>query len=280
MAGQVHILTDSTAQFLEPKFKGQQLVTTLPLESNNSPVTQGAVRPGRVIRQNAEARPPTATDFERCYTDLGRAARDVLVLTAAQAISSAFDGAGRAAAKMNGALNLRVVDSFTTAAGLGWLVQAAAGLAQEGMRLNELERCIRLAAANVYTLLCIPNLTFLARAGYLAVEQAQVGEMMGMTPIFSIEEGRLTPLSKARNSRHLFESFQEFVGEFAAPRHVFYLKAANANSPIRVRALRDFMDQSFPGAHLMEMPISPHLAARIGPQSSGIIVVEKTERFL
>ncbi|MEW5830748.1 MAG: DegV family protein [Chloroflexota bacterium] len=279
MTGQVHILTDSTAQFLEPKFKGCQLVTMLPPEPTILSTHQGAVRPGRVNPHHSDSHSPATEAFERGFTSLYQATRDVLVLTSTQALSRAFEGAGQAAARMNGGLDIRVVDSHTTSAGLGWLVQAAARLAQEGMRLNELERHIRLAAANVYTLLCIPDLAYLARTGYLEAEQARVGEMMGLLPIFSIEDSRLTPLSKVRTQRHLFEAFQEFVGEFETPRRVFYLRAAGSNSQPRTRALREFVSQSFPEIELTELPMSPSLAARIGPQSSGIVVVEKPERL-
>ncbi len=279
MTGQVHILTDSTAQFLEPKFKGCQLVTMLPPEPDIHSIHQGAQRPGRVNPHHSDSHSPAAEAFERGFTSLYQSTRDVLVLTSSQALSGAFESAGWAASRMNGGFDIRVVDSHTTAAGLGWLVQAAARLAQDGMRLNELERYIRLAAANVYTLLCIPDLAYLARTGYLSPEQARVGEMLGLLPIFSIEEGRLAPLSKARNPRHLLDSFQEFVEEFESPRCVFYLRAAESNVQPRIRSLRDFVDHSFPEAQLIEMPVNPNLAARIGPQSSGIIVVEKSERL-
>ncbi len=47
--------------------------------------------------------------------------------------------------------------------------------------------------------------------------QALVAEMMGMLPIFAFEEGRLVPMEKVRTPRHLFEAFQDFMGEFETP---------------------------------------------------------------
>jgi fatty acid-binding protein DegV len=100
-----------------------------------------------------------------------------------------------------------------------------------------------------------------------------VGEMMGLLTIFSLEEGRLTPMEKVRTQRHLFESFQEFLDEFEDPSHIALLHSAGHPS-LRTRPLRQYVQENFPRTPFSEHPISPHVAALFGPQSIGLVIME------
>ena len=123
-------------------------------------------------------------------------------------------------------------------------------------------------------LFCIPELTYLANSGYLENSQALVGEMMGMLPIFVIEDGRLTPMEKVRTQRHLFEAFQEFMNEFDVPTHIALVRGVNRNA-IRSRPMLQYIREAFPETPFSEHTTTPHLAALFGPQSTGLVVIEK-----
>jgi DegV family protein with EDD domain len=169
---------------------------------------------------------------------------------------------------------LEVIDSQTTAVGLGMLVQIAAGAAAEGASPQEAERRVRASIPNLYMLFCIPELSYLARAGHLDPTQALAGEMMGLMPLFALDEGRLTPVEKVRTPRHLFESFQEFISEFEAPAHIALMRGVS-HTTVRTRPLRQYVQEAFPATPFSEHPLSPSLAALFGPQSTGIVIMEK-----
>jgi fatty acid-binding protein DegV len=130
-----------------------------------------------------------------------------------------------------------------------------------------------MAIPHIYILFCIPDLMYLARAGHMDRAQAMVGEIMGMLPIFTLEEGRLVPMEKVRTPRHLFEAFQDFMGEFESPTHIALVHGVNHNA-LRTRPLRQYMEEFFPETPFSEHPIQPHLAALFGPQSIGLVVSE------
>ena len=125
----------------------------------------------------------------------------------------------------------------------------------------------------IYQLFCIPELTYLAATGYIQSSQAMVGEMLGLLPIFAMEEGRLTPMEKVRTQRHLFESFQEFMEEFDNPSHIALMRGAGSN-PARTRPLRAYVQENFPQTPFSEHPLNPHTAAMFGPQSIGLVIME------
>ncbi|MEZ0396718.1 MAG: DegV family protein [Anaerolineales bacterium] len=263
----VCILTDSTAQFTRPNFPGQDRIYLLPFRLQTADQESGAACRPKVI-------PPSVHDFSRFFDELGREYDAILTLTLAASLSPAAEHARQAAGRGNKHVEIEVVDSGTTAAGLGLLVQAAAAAAAAGASLAEVEARVRSAIPRLYMLICIPELSYLSESGHLTPAQAIVGEMLGLMPIFSLEEGRLAPMEKVRTQRHLFESFQEFISEFDQPYHIALMRGVNHDT-LRTRPLREYVQELFPQTHFTEHNINAHLAALLGPQSIGLIVVEE-----
>jgi DegV family protein with EDD domain len=263
---QVCILTDSTAQFTRPNFPGRERVYIVPFGIQPA-AEQGDQPAQRLI-------PPSQQDFVRFYTTLSSQYDFMLVVTLSSLLSPALDNALSASARYNNHASVEVIDSQTTAAGLGLLVQVAAGAAAEGAPPKEVERRVRACIPQLYMLVCIPELTYLAQAGQLDPTQALAGEMMGLMPLFALDEGQLTPVEKVRTPRHLFESFQEFISEFEAPAHIALIRGVS-HTTLRTRPLRQYVQDTFPATPFSEHALNPSLAALFGPQSAGIVIMEK-----
>ncbi len=266
---EVCILTDSTAQFVQPSFPGRERVFFIPFDLQPAAKSEAA---GTYPQLN----PPTPQDFLRYYTYLSQKYDAVLVLTMSSLLSRAMANAATACTQFSNHCSVQVIDSMTVGVGLGMLVQSAAAAAAKGLAPTEIERKIRVAVPHVYILFCIPELMYLANAGHMDRSQAMVGEIMSMLPIFTLEDGRLTPSEKVRTPRHLFEAFQDFAAEFEHPAHIALVHGANHNS-LRVRPLRQYMQELFPQTPFSEHALSPHLTALFGPQSIGLFVSEITE---
>jgi DegV family protein with EDD domain len=257
------ILTDSTAQFTRPDFPGRDRIYLVPFRLQG----EETWRPGALL-------PPRVNDFARFFEELGRQYDAILTITLSGSLSTVAAHACQAASHCRKQVAIEVIDSHTTAAGLGILVQAAAAAAAAGATLAEVERLVRAALPHLYMLICIPELIYLAQAGHLTPAQATVGEMLGLLPIFSLEDGRLMPMEKVRTQRHLFESFQEFINEFDHPYHIALMRGVNHDT-LRTRPLREYVQECFPETTFSEHNINAHLAALLGPQSIGLVVIEK-----
>lgn len=261
----VCILTDSTAQFTRPDFPGHERVFIIPLG-----LTPGGVEVSKPPRQ---LMPPTPQDFIRFYSHLGREYDAVLVLTLASRLHATTANAEKAHSLYSNHNNIQVIDTKTIAIGLGLLVETAAAAAVTGATLADIEKLVRAAINRIYMLLCIPELTRLENLGLLTHAQAVVGEILGMLPIFMLEEGSLTPMEKARTSRHLFESFQEFIGEFTAPKHIALLRGAG-QATLRTRPMRQYIQETFPNTTYSEHALNQHMLELIGSQSIGLVVMD------
>jgi DegV family protein with EDD domain len=268
----VCILTDSTVQFTQPKFRGRERVFIVPAELQNAPAPRDEFALHGQPCQRLLA--PSPAEFINSYERLSRKYDTIFVLTVSTLLHATARNALSASVQFINHATIGVIDSQTTGVGLGLLVQAAAAQASAGSSPAEIERKVRASIPHVYMLFCIPQLTTLARAGFMDHGQALVGEMMGLLPIFSIEEGHLTPLEKVRTPRRLFESFMEFINEFESPAHIAVMCGSGSNM-LRSRGLRKVVHETFPATTYSEHALTPSLAALFGNQSTGLVVMEK-----
>jgi DegV family protein with EDD domain len=270
----VCILTDSTAQFTQAVFPGRERVHIIP------PYLQGKARhqdqslPCGVSNYQGLIE-PSSREFIGYYTRLSQDYESILVLTLSSLLFPAMQNALLASLQHANHATVEVIDSLTVSVGLGMLVQIAAGAASGGASLVEIEQQLRKSIPHIYMLFCIPELTRLSHMGLMSYNEGAVGEMLGLLPIFAMEEGHLVPMEKVRTPRHLFDSFQDFIGEFETPAHIALVCGAGWNAH-RTRPLRDYAQDLFPTTPFSEHSIEVHLAALFGPQCTGLVIMEKT----
>jgi len=275
------ILTDNSAQFPLPAFPGRELVRILPhsislhgkvhpggndLKLSQFPSSAGAsLHPGLI--------PPSVEDFQEVLTNLSQDFDDIIVILISSHLSRAFENAVIAAEETQGRSTITVIDSQTISVGLGILVQTAAGFLDENRSAVEVEKRIRFLIPHIYTLLCTPGLTYLYHSGFIDQSQATVGELLGMLPIFSLEEGKLSPLEKTRNHRAVLDFFQEFIDEFDQLDYIALLQNGSfSNSDLR--QLRQHADESYSSAQYIEHMLNLPMATLFGPKCVGLFSIE------
>lgn len=218
--------------------------------------------------------PPSSQDIQHYFSMLAAKYDMILVITLSSWLSQFTEFAEKAAATFQNHASVHIVDSQTTSIGLGVLVEKAAGAISSGASPSEVEQIVRMTITRIYMLLFIPELTTLEPVGLLNHSQAVVGEILGILPIFTMEGGRLTPLEKVHTSRHLFESFQEFLEEFHSPERVA-LMTGPSQSTLRTRSMRQYVQDKFRNTLYHEYPFNPHLTALFGMHCAAMAVVGK-----
>jgi DegV family protein with EDD domain len=278
---QVCILTDSTAQFPTPAFPGRNLVNVIPLHVEYNGKTYrkseglkaGDLPVSIPNGSSIKAVPPSVEEFEEIYITLGQHYDEIVAILHANDLSNTYHNALEAAHNLQGHANIVVIDSYTTATGLGLVVQAASAAAEDGMAGEDIDAMIRSLLPKLYSVFCIQGLSYIHNSGYLGEAQAIVGEFMNILPIYILDEGRLVPTQKARNNRHLIDLLHEFLCEFTNLEHIALIQSVppfeNETRALRERLTEDFMDTP-----ISEHTISPELAAIIGPRSMGMFTLQ------
>ena len=277
----VCVLTDSTAQLSKPTFPGRHLIKMIPMHVHVNHGTVDGDTDVKVTELPISAReadlpistPPSVEEFKQTFLALGREFNEIVVVLLSSQLSQAFANAQQAVTQVQGRVAVQLVDSQTTSVGLGYLAQIAAEAAAGQASLAEIERIIRGQIPHIYSVFCIPSLTYIDQAGFIDYAQAMVGEMLGLLPIFTLEDGHLTPLEKARNLRHLTDFFQEFLDEF---NDLYQIAMVQSNPTLahEGKVLREHATLNFPKVPFSEHPINLSLAALFGPRSLGVFAIE------
>lgn len=276
------ILTDSSAQFPQHSFPGQNLVRIIyhDIEIDGKIFPDGKeVRIGDFPVSAFDGPvprliPPGVEKFSDWFNALTNEFSDVLVILQDTHFSSIFDNAVQAAAAIKASRSIQVINSQTISTGLGMLVQIAAESMSKGTSVVETEHLIRRQIPHIYTVLCTPGLSYLHQAGIIDRSQAVVGEMLNLIPVYTLEEERLTPVEKVKSYRQTVELFIEFLEEFENLRHISLVQSTPPLLP-DTRSVRQLFQEIYPDTAYSEHNINVPMASLFGPRLLGMFAVEK-----
>lgn len=278
----IAIITDSTAQFPNPSFLGKELVRLIPLsiKINESVYTDGSgiktndLPVSNTDSNNVKLLTPNPAEIAEQFSILLNNYNELLVIVNSAHLTPVFENSIKAVKLIQGETNIQVIDSHTIATGLGMVVQSASEFISNGANLTDADRHVRQLIPHIYTLFCVPCMKYLYNIGVLEYSQAEIGEMLNLHPIFTLEEGYPQAICKVRNFRHAQDYFQEFIEEYDDLVHISLLKGTNTQG-IDNRVLKLFVQENFPETPFSEHRINPFLGAIFGPRSLGLIVFER-----
>jgi DegV family protein with EDD domain len=277
----VAVLTDTTA-YLPQEVLEQRNIVAVPLyvvfgtdrtvketEITDYPAFFEELRSSDTLPTTSQ---PSVGDFIACFEEhLGRGS-DVVSVHISAGISGTYDSARQAAEQLEregkGGERVRVVDSATTAGGLGLVVLAASAAAEAGGTLDEVEARALEARADLKIWFALDTLEFLKRGGRIGAASAWIGSTLKVKPILSLES-ELTPVERVRTSSRAFER----LVDYARQRHesgadawvVQHIAAHEQAQNLTDRAREVFeCDPVFIGE------IGPVLSAHTGPGLLGI----------
>jgi DegV family protein with EDD domain len=285
---QICIITDSSVHFPNPVYPGNNLVTVLPIQIQMGgylyPDSKDPNDQQEWYKSFETHTPkvivPGVEEFSRLFLQCGQKHQSVLVILHSSQLSPAVDNARKAAQIVKNSSSISIIDSQTTGAGLGLLVQEAVqtALQNNGRRpdVDAISLKLRGLVSHVYTVFFLPNLRALANSGFLDPSQAIVGEMLGIIPFYVMEASRLVSIQKARNMRQLVDMMFEFTNEFMDISHVALLQGYPPYEQ-EIRSLRERISVAYPEVNLSEHHMSLSLLSLLGSHSLGLVVMEKTE---
>lgn len=250
------ILTDSTVIYPKLDFSGSEAVQIIPFSPQDSFA-------------------PSAEDFRHTFAALGNRYHDIITILCSSHLTPAVENARQAVADLRSPLNIQILDSQTTAIGLGLLVEAAAESIKRGISTQDICNQIRSMIHEIYSIFCLPNLSHLARAGQIDPAQAIVGEMLEVLPVFNLENGQLMHMQKIRSPRHLVELFLEYILEFEQLKFLALLQGST-NFEIECHALCERLDQNNRLPRLNYYAITPELSTLLGSDVIGLVALQKT----
>jgi DegV family protein with EDD domain len=215
----------------------------------------------------------TPQELAQAYRDaLDDGADGVVAVHLSRQLSGTWDAA-RLAAREVDPERVRVVDSRSTAMGLGFSVLAAAEAAKAGAGLEEVERTAVSTAERTTTLFSVQTLEYLRRGGRIGTAAAVLGTALAIKPLLHVHDGRIDALEKVRTTTRamarLLEISSGAAGSGAAAIAVHHLDAPERAEQLagRIRAsLGDSVD-------CVVSEVGAVIGAHIGPGAVGVVVL-------
>jgi DegV family protein with EDD domain len=223
---------------------------------------------------------PSVGDFMQVWEPLLAAGDDVVSIHISGGISGTVESARQAAEQLErdgkGGERVRVLDSATSAGGLGLVALAAARAARDGQSLDEVASTAAEARESLKMWFAIDTLEFLKRSGRIGAASAWLGSTLKIKPILTLES-EMTPVERVRTSKRAFER----MVDYAKQRNESGMNAwvvQHIQAPDQAAALADRCREVFGHDAVFTSEIGPVLGAHTGPGLLGVGSLD--ERFI
>ncbi len=282
----VRVITDSNARFENPHVLKQLNITVVPnlirfgketWEEDSDIDSQAILERLRAGMAPPELIPPSVSAFEEVYEDLSRTTDQMLVVVHSQNFSDTYTHAQTARSSLLGRCEITVIDSRTTSACLGYLVETTAAAAQANQPLESVVHLARGIVPRLYSVFYVNKLDSIQKAGLIEQTQSILGAMLEIKPLLTIEDGTLITMEKARTHIRAIDKMMEFVCEFTHIERLCILQGTRRITET-TRMLQDRLALEFARMQAPVMLLDPLLAARLGPECMGMAILEGTGR--
>lgn len=214
---------------------------------------------------------PRPEDFLEVWEALLAEGHEVITLLLSSQISGTVEMA-RSLLSQFPAAPISVIDSRSTAMGLGFQVLHAAELAEQGHSRAEIVQAIEQMQSRLQILLVPDTLENLRRGGRISAARAWAGTLLKIKPLLSFSRGFVEPVAQIRTTRkaqaRMLELTCEFLGDDPHP----WIAVMHSRSPERGQALLAELQARYPHARFFFAEIGPTLGIHIGIGGTGIIV--------
>ncbi len=221
---QVKIVTDSSAYLPQADSRERLGIEVLPLIVRSGqlayPERINQVDDAFMRRIAADSKSgwietPTLSQVQQVFARLGQVTDSVVCIHTSSALHDIGEIARRASAGFMGRQRIIVLDTQTTSAMLGVIVEAAAEAALAGASQAEIVKIVRGMIPHMYAMFFSDSLAYLEAWGRLGPAQTTLGTMLGLKPLATMEDGDLIPMEKVRSYARAVDKLYDFVIEFS-----------------------------------------------------------------
>jgi DegV family protein with EDD domain len=284
----VQIVTDSCAHFTTPHFLHQQPITVV---SNKISIAGKTYREGvdltpdeaiRLIAYHPYAplvTTPTEAEYTEVYQRLARSCDAIISIHGSREVFSSYDQALAASRQFSGHCPVMVIDSQSMCAGQGMLVKVAVKAVEQEATLDDMVTRIRGAIERIYSAYYVESMNYLLQNKIMSSSHTILGALLGVKPFLGIEHGHLIVTEKVRTRAQAVDRLVEFVLEFTDIEDAVILQHKSYMSE-QTRMVQDRLSVEFPTQYFPYALYGPTMAAMIGADATGVVVLEKeTEDF-
>ncbi len=212
---------------------------------------------------------PTPTQFAAAYQQaFDEGAEHIVLVTVSSKLSGTYSSAVLGAEGFDKS-RFTLWDSLSASIGGGLQAIAAARAIAGGMDITGVEAALALARSSTYALLTVETLKYLAKSGRVSNLRAGVGDLLGVKPILTLDDGLLIHSGQARGrKRSKKEIVEKMTTHFGDTPLALAVAHANVEDEAKEYAAELASVLNLQEVHIVE--IGPAIASLAGP---GVLAV-------
>lgn len=212
---------------------------------------------------------PSIKEFNDFFKNAGEGAESIVSVLVSSQISGTISSARAAAAELPD-LNIEIVDSYSSAMGLGLCVLAAGRAAAEGKPAEEVAKTAREMSEKVHTLFVVDSLDYLFKGGRISGGKHLLGTAFNIKPVLQFHEGKIKPHSQARTKRKALARLLDIVQERLEGKPMKEAAIMDVNAPQEGDAVAEMVKERFKPSLLQRSGVCPVVGTHVGPGTVGI----------
>ena len=212
---------------------------------------------------------PPAGEFLKAYQALRGAGHEVLCVLLSHKLSGTIVSANTAWVEMNQDPGIAIFDTLNAAAGEAIQLLEAARMAQAGSTLAEIVRRLEAMRDQVHLLFVLDTLEYLAKGGRIGNAQAFIGAMLQVKPLLEVKDGVVESAAKVRTKAKAQARLREIIDEAMRGKSKAQMSVVHTKNEVEANALADELQRKYHLAECPVYPVSPVIAAHVGPGALG-----------
>ena len=213
---------------------------------------------------------PSAGEFFDLYSKLSKDGHEIISIHISSKLSGTISSA-QSAKEMLPEAKISIIDSASTAMGLGLMALTAARAAEEGKTAAEIVAAVEKMIKAMNVVFVVDTLEYLQKGGRIGGAAALVGTLLKVKPILCLKDGRIEPLDKVRSKRKALARLLEVTEECVEPGTPVRVAVLHAQVPDEARELEKKVRARFDCAEYYFAELGPVLGTHTGPGVVGLV---------
>jgi DegV family protein with EDD domain len=225
--------------------------------------------------QNSKTMPstsqPSAGEFLELFQQLAESYDSILTLVISGELSGTLASATAARDMMPEDFPIEIIDTRSTAMGLGFITLAAARVLENGATMAEAAAVARKIIPETRIYFVVDTLEFLHRGGRIGGAKRFIGSMLSIKPLLHLVDGRIESHSSVRTKKKAIKAMIDHVTTELQGRKNIHITAISAMADAEAAQIRDEIKARINPEEIWIAPLSPVIGTHVGPGAVGLI---------
>lgn len=216
---------------------------------------------------------PSAGEFAELYKGLAETGEEILSIHISSGLSGTYNAAV-AGAQMAPGARVTVYDSKTLSCPLGWQVETAVKMSENGASIEEITNKLDTLQKHVEGMYTLDTLKYLIHGGRISHISGLLAQMLNIKPVIGIgkSDGKYIQLGKHVSIKRSIQGIVDVVAEKFAGENRLRVQLLHGNNPEGIALLREKMMEKFECVWSPTVPVAAVLGAHTGPGLVGLSV--------